>query len=182
MGKNNLFLVLILVTSFYSKGSHEINDGLGCEYNSTIYFGDTFMKVNQKARFILAFNRTMKFEGNYANDKSDRGGETYKGIARKFHPTWGGWNLVDSCKISGEFPKNLLKVVKLEELVEGFYKKEYWDKIHGDEIASQELANDLFDSCVNMGLSGCIKLFQKTLNVPTTGVMDEKTLRAINNK
>jgi type VI secretion system secreted protein VgrG len=38
--------------------------------------------------FLKAFNTTMTFEGGYANDPDDAGGETYMGISRRYHPDW----------------------------------------------------------------------------------------------
>lgn len=49
------------------------------------YFGDAFKKLSIK-------------EGGYVNDKDDAGGETYRGISRKYNPTWQGWTMIDSYK------------------------------------------------------------------------------------
>lgn len=46
------------------------------------YFGDAFKKLSIK-------------EGGYVNDKDDAGGETYRGISRKYNPTWQGWTMID---------------------------------------------------------------------------------------
>ena len=43
------------------------------------------------ADFKVAFAKTIRFEGGYVNHKADKGGETYKGIARNFWPKWKGW-------------------------------------------------------------------------------------------
>jgi hypothetical protein len=48
-----------------------------------------------------AYKATCKFEGGYANDKNDTGGETYKGIARNYWPKWAGWKTVDASKVNG---------------------------------------------------------------------------------
>ena len=37
----------------------------------------------------------MKHEGGYVFDPDDSGGETYKGVARKFHSKWEGWSKID---------------------------------------------------------------------------------------
>ena len=36
------------------------------------------------AEFETAYYLTNKIEGGYANDQDDKGGETYRGIARNF--------------------------------------------------------------------------------------------------
>ncbi|MFM7564688.1 MAG: glycosyl hydrolase 108 family protein, partial [Planctomycetota bacterium] len=38
------------------------------------------------ADFAIAFDETMINEGGYVDDPDDRGGETYRGVARRFHP------------------------------------------------------------------------------------------------
>jgi lysozyme family protein len=50
------------------------------------------------AHFKTAYALTMGHEGIYSNNPKDRGGETYKGIARKFHPSWEGWKAIDRMK------------------------------------------------------------------------------------
>ena len=39
---------------------------------------------------------TLRWEGYYANDAQDRGGETYRGISRMHCPEWGGWMVLDT--------------------------------------------------------------------------------------
>ena len=46
------------------------------------------------AQFKIAFQKTLLHEGNYSNDPSDLGGETYKGIARNIHSSWSGWRII----------------------------------------------------------------------------------------
>jgi len=48
--------------------------------------------------------------------------------------------------------------------VKAFYKENYWDKFLGDEINSQEIADEIFDTSVNMGVERAVKFLQKALN------------------
>ena len=59
------------------------------------------------ADFKKALTETLRHEGGYVNDPKDPGGETYKGISRKNHPDWEGWNIIDEKKILSSFPINL---------------------------------------------------------------------------
>jgi lysozyme family protein len=59
------------------------------------------------ADFKQAHSIVMNNEGGYANDPSDRGGETYKGISRNNFPNWKGWKLIDLHKLHVGFPQNL---------------------------------------------------------------------------
>lgn len=134
------------------------------------------------ADFKIAYNKTSEFEGGYSNDKTDRGGETWRGIARNFFPRWAGWQIVDEIKKQPNFKIMLSENKTLEEMVMDFYKKEFWSKMRGDEIYSQDFANEIYDSCVNMGVATGIKLTQQALNIPVTGKMDMLTLNTINNQ
>lgn len=71
-------------------------------------FGDAFKKLSIK-------------EGGYVNDKDDAGGETYRGISRKYNPTWQGWNMIDQYKKhytvgSKEFKSKLDNDIQLQNL------------------------------------------------------------------
>jgi len=117
------------------------------------------------ADFDAAFNETMSVEGTYSNDPVDPGGETYKGIARKKHSTWKGWDIVDELKGEPGFPKNLDGTKELQECVKDFYKIVFWDHLYGDAIPSDEIGIELFDTAVNMGIHWASTFLQRTLNV-----------------
>lgn len=132
------------------------------------------------ANFDVAYNRTSKFEGGYVNDKNDRGGETYKGIARKFHADWKGWNIIDAYKKKANFPKNLSLDSQLQKLVKDLYRKLYWDAVWGDKLLNQKVANDLYDTAVNMGVATSIKLSQRIYKMTETGKMSIELLNKLN--
>lgn len=133
------------------------------------------------ASFRPALKKVLAYEGGYANDKDDAGGETYKGIARRFHSTSIMWKEIDKIKssIKGNINSDMSRVKTINKLlesndivtreVERIYKKEYWDTLHLDEMRSEKIAYQLFETAVNMGVSAAIKLAQKTLNVPQNG-------------
>lgn len=119
------------------------------------------------ADFDLAFGETMINEGGYVHDPDDRGGETYRGVARAFHGDWAGWKIVDETKQSQPTDLNnaLAKIPELDELVKAFYRKKFWNPIRGDELENQHLANELFDTGVNMGVGTVVKFWQESLNL-----------------
>lgn len=143
------------------------------------------------AKFIIAYNLTAVNEGGYANDLTDAGGETWKGVARKKHPNWAGWSIIDQFVI---FPKPTMKeswkhvdkllntLPKLQELVLKFYEDVFWDEIRGNEIINQEVANSLYDSAINFGQSVAIKLAQKAAGLEETGKMNDTILKSLNNQ
>ena len=82
------------------------------------------------ADFEKAFRRMLANEGglSLSDVKNDRGGQTYAGIARKHHPNWPGWKVVDR----GELPPL--------DLVRNFYRREFWNAVRGDHIEEQGIA------------------------------------------
>lgn len=117
------------------------------------------------ANFIIAHGLTMKVEAGYANSKFDTGGETYRGISRKNFPSWDGWEIIDACKISADFPNNLHGFDGLEKKVTAFYVLNFWNKIMGDAIASQKIANEVYDTAVNFGHVQAGLMLQDALNL-----------------
>lgn len=143
------------------------------------------------ADFFEAFKITLGNEGGYVNDSSDAGGETYKGISRKYHGEWNGWVVIDSLKNAPNFPKNLDRDSSLQARVQSFYKMMYWDRFQGDQIQVQEIADELFDTGVNMGISRAVKFLQASLNylnrngelypdMPDDGKLGPGTLKNLN--
>ena len=45
-----------------------------------------------------------------------------------------------------------------------FYKANFWDKIKGDEIESQEVANALYDFAVNSGVKKAVEKIQQEIS------------------
>lgn len=115
------------------------------------------------ASFKEAYGKTMGHEGGYANDADDAGGETYKGISRVYNPGWAGWATIDTAKNGPNFPGSLDENMALQIQVGAFYKDRYWDVNRLDEM-QQSIAEEMFDTGVNMGTSRAAKFFQKSLN------------------
>lgn len=129
--------------------------------------------------FDQAYENTMGHEGLYVDDPDDRGGETYKGISRKFHPGWVGWKIIDRCKRKRrKFPENLKTATGLDDAVRGFYKQEYWVKAKCHVIApiSRKIAIELFDSSINCGISRAVMFLQAALNNCSYGLTKESLL------
>lgn len=143
------------------------------------------------ANFLEAYSITLGHEGGYSNDPDDVGGETYKGIARRYHPSWRGWFIIDNYKRQAGFPNNAYSDTDLDVSVKEFYKANYWDVNLLDEFRSQALANEMFDTGVNMGIGRAAKFLQKALNllnknqkiyadIVEDGAIGPNTLRALN--
>ena len=116
------------------------------------------------ADYATAHGRTDVREGGYANNLDDRGGETYRGVSRRWHPKEDIWAIIDSYKGMPGFPGTLDSDPKLPGLVDDFYEREFWDRIHGDEISSQVIADELFDTAVMMDVPDAVAILQRSLN------------------
>ncbi len=135
------------------------------------------------ASFKSAVLLVLENEGGYALVPGDLGGETYCGISRRYHPSWPGWTVIDNIKNyareGGVIHNGEVGLVDLE-LVMRFYREEFWDKIKGDQIKSQVLANQVFDHAVTSGPGDAAKLLQLTVGVKVDGVVGPKTIEAAN--
>ena len=145
------------------------------------------------ANFEHIILKTLEYEGLYSNDSVDNGGETYKGVARKFHPNWAGWTVIDSYSKTDKklLESNLARHGNLQKLVITFYKENFWDRLKLDEIDNDLICEKLFDIAVNQGSGTAGKYFQKVLNflnnnekyynnIVVDGGIGANTLRAYN--
>jgi len=121
------------------------------------------------ADFKKAFLKTSDIEGGYSNNPLDKGGETYRGISRRYFPDMKLWEIIDiEKKKPGPDPiNNISPSVRkgLDDLVFLFFKENFWNRFLGDEISNQEIAEELYDTSVNMGISRAITFLQISLNV-----------------
>ena len=143
------------------------------------------------ADFEKAYEKTMGHEGGYTNDPNDAGGETYKGIARVYNPSWSGWEIIDAAKQDTNFPYNLDDNLDLQYNVKAFYKAKYWDVNRLDDVNDQTVAEELFDTGVNMGIGRAARFLQISLNylnrngalyneLVVDGAIGPMTLKALN--
>jgi lysozyme family protein len=143
------------------------------------------------ADFKQGFAHVLANEGFYSNNPNDRGAETLLGIARKPNPQWNGWVVVDQMRKEPGFPKNLKNNISIVNCAQEFYKSQYWDKIKGDQITEQEIAVELFDTAVNMGVGVASKFVQDALNllnrngksyrdITEDGIIGKDTLQLLN--
>jgi lysozyme family protein len=133
------------------------------------------------ADFTKAFQLTIANEGGYGNDPDDPGGETYKGVARKIFSKWDGWTKIDLLKRQSGFPGNLDKDPEIQEAVEDFYRVNFWDKMNGDLIASQKMADSIFDFGVNAGVGTSATLAQMVVDIQQPdGVIGKETVAKLN--
>lgn len=109
----------------------------------------------------------LRWEGGYVNHPADPGGATNLGVTQK---TLSGW--------LGR-PATIAEVKALTPAkVAPIYKKQYWDKVSGDELP-EGLDYAVFDYAVNSGPAKAAKDLQKVLGIPSDGQIGLHTLAAI---
>jgi len=117
--------------------------------------------------FESAFEHTLGLEGDYSNDPHDPGGETKFGISKRSYPH------VDIAKLT-------LMDAKL------LYYWDFWQRIGLDAIRG-DVAAEIFDTAVNMGVVMAVRIVQRACNyfgagLKVDGVFGPKTIAAIKNQ
>jgi len=110
------------------------------------------------SRFDDVLKTVLGFEGGYANDPNDRGGETNLGIT--------------AGTLARAFKDGLVKSKDVSTLTRPeaatIYRRYYWDKCRCDELP-EPLDLLIFDSAVNSGTGGAIKMLQEAINALLPG-------------
>ena len=110
------------------------------------------MSAFEKA-FEKAFEMTIGHEGGYVNDPDDPGGQTKYGISKRAYPD--------------EDIKNLT-IGRAKEL----YKRDYFEKQSLHLVDDENIAIEVFDTSVNMGVGRGGKIFQEALNLANRNERD----------
>lgn len=115
--------------------------------------------------FEDAFKHVVGVEGGYSNNPKDPGGETMYGITKRVAVANG---------YRDEMSKMPLSVAK------AIYKKHYWDINKLDEVdfVLPDVALEMFDTGVNVGVAVAATMLQRSLNVLNRGQSDYADIKA----
>lgn len=116
------------------------------------------------SKFKEALEVILHHEGGYVNHPKDPGGETNLGVTKRVYEEWGGTKSM----------KDLTP-----EDVEPIYKKNYWDKVKGDELP-EALALCVFDFGVNAGPGRAAKFLQTLVGTVADGGIGPMSLAKVN--
>jgi len=120
----------------------------------------------------------MGHEGGYhagtGVNSADRGGETYKGIARRYFPNWYAWKIIDDLKKESNFPRNLQQNSHLQRAVKDFYEEYFWETNKLSSLRFSEVKTKLFDIGVNMGTKTAATFLQRGFNYLCRGNVASK--------
>lgn len=120
-----------------------------------------------KDNFDACFAMIIKHEGGYVNHPKDPGGMTNLGV------TWRVWQEYTGKPATETIMRSLTK-----EMVKPLYKKNYWDKVRGDELPSG-VDYCVFDIAINSGPNRAVKLLQRALGVKEDGLLGPQTLQKV---
>ena len=105
--------------------------------------------------------------GKYTNRPTDKGGPTMSGVTlTKFREVYGR-------------EKTIADLRGMTETQWRAIMKSYWDKVKGDKILRQCVADMMADWHINSGIGG-IKAAQRALGTTADGIVGEKTLALLN--
>lgn len=109
--------------------------------------------------FEEAFRRVVMVEGGYSDHPSDTGGKTQFGITEAVARANG---------YAGDMRVLPLATAKT------IYKRQYWDTLRLDDVdaIAPRVADELFDTAVNMGVGIAGRFLQRVLNALNRGGAD----------
>ncbi len=96
-------------------------------------------------------NDIIRVEGGYVNNPNDSGGETNFGITKSVARSFGYDGRMS------DMPRDIAFDI---------YSAQYWDTVKGDDLTSLEpkIAEEVVDTCVNMGVNRAGTFLQRALN------------------
>lgn len=130
-------------------------------------------------RFEKYWNYLRKWEGTYANDPVDRGGETFMGVCRKYFPKLKVWNSLDKLKTFNEKKNYKPTDEELYEIKKMYYDN-FYNRVRADEYNNEKLALQVADFANGSGVITAIKKLQQMLGVKVDGIIGPKTMEAAN--
>lgn len=148
------------------------------------------------AIFDEAFGAVMGDLGGWVQHSEHDHAETFKGISRRFHPTWEGWKIMDALRLAAsnesEFNRTVAQNVKLKENVNSFYTVNFWDRFCGDMIPSQEIAEEVLRAAMVLGVRRAVSNLQESLRllngdrtqeafIAENGLFGPETMQALEN-
>ena len=120
-----------------------------------------------KENFPQALNQVLKYEGGKVDDPRDPGGRTAFGVTQDTYNDWRekqGLSNADVFSIS-------------QADVAAIYRKEYWDRIRGDDLPDG-VDFAVFDFAVNSGVTRAARTLQGVVGVTQDGLIGPATIQA----
>lgn len=121
-------------------------------------------KLDRKSDFNQAQEIIKLVEGGYSSDRADKGNYVNTKWGRRFIGTKYGISAPVLMEYLKRIPtKEDMMNLKYETAVE-IYKNEYWDKQNLNNFRDQNVANIIYDGCVNQGINAMKSILRKIYN------------------
>ena len=120
-----------------------------------------------KQNFDECLKMLLKHEGGYVNHPSDPGGRTNLGVTQAVYEDWVGHPVTED-DMRALTPEDVAPI----------YKKNYWDKVRGDDLPAG-VDWCAFDWAVNSGSGRAAKAIQRAVGSVQDGAIGPMTLKAI---
>ncbi len=130
------------------------------------------------ANFLSSYKKTAAIEAGYT---VDNGGATYKGIAFKNWKTDPlAMSIYKTVIAAKPAKKQIIINPDLDKKIFTWYKINYWDKVYGDRITNQVLADFIYDFYVNSNSAPAI--INQAIGTRGSIGFTESTLKQLNDK
>jgi len=120
-----------------------------------------------ESNFNKCLDIILKHEGGYVNHPSDPGGMTNLGVTKRVYEEWVGHDVDES----------VMRSLTIDD-VAPIYKRNYWDKVKGDELPSG-LDLCVFDFGVNAGTGRAAKYLQSIIGATADGAIGPRTIKLL---
>ena len=125
-----------------------------------------------KLTFDQAFERLIGHEGNFTNDKNDRGNWTT--------------GIIDKGQLKGTkygisamtYPNLDIKNLTLAQAKQ-IYKRDWWDALNANKI-NPAIVFQVWDFAINAGMATAKRKLQSAVGVADDGIIGPVTLKAVN--
>lgn len=124
------------------------------------------------------FQMLIEHEGGFTDDPHDPGNAQGDGHGNTGSTMLGVTAFAWSKYTNEPSPPELMRNLTVD-MVEPFYKSQYWDAIKGDELPSG-VDVSCADLCVNAGPGRAAKILQKVVGATADGAIGPATLAAVN--
>ena len=123
-----------------------------------------------KENFDKCLEMLLHHEGGFVDHPKDPGGMTNLGVTRKVYEKWVGRKVTEQ-EMRDLTPDDVAPI----------YKKNYWDKVRGDDLPSG-VDWVAFDWAVNSGTGRPAKAIQRCIGAIQDGAIGPKTLALVSEK
>ena len=120
--------------------------------------------------FDACLAKLLSHEGGYVNHPKDPGGRTNLGVTQAVYEDW----------VERPVTEQEMRDLTAED-VGPIYKKNYWDRVKGDELPSG-VDWCAFDWAVNSGSGRPAKAIQRAVGATADGAIGPNTLKAVADK